>query len=659
MAEASTAAFEGTWTGGWRGAPVRITANGQHGIRGVFRGSGDAGFVCFFRGSKIRGYWWDSDKNVFPKDSDTCTVELTLESGVVSGVAVDKSSSEFRWTLRRVVVPRDGEGKIAEFRYKDSAAFERLTKLPVVDTRAAQAEGLSASVREVASATATGLRGFSQPSGNAQGDITYIPPLSLYSPYDAASSPAALARSASRAKGKQLLTSTTGALMLQQKVHDAPEWVEPADRPRSRSASRNNRPSLSATAPATPAAAASSSSGEADADAEVAAATGGAGPSPSPGGGGGRQSRSGGGGGGLEGRPPFRPVSALHFSAAEDSKAPFISTLVSADTAPEDLAKTARAAMAASSGVARAAQSQHLHRGPDGRLGVVTSPTNFLLPLGRPVSSLVAAPFAEGDSYDVMERIRRQAQLRGAVGSPVGHAGRAAKALHAAASSTSRSAGGAAAAAAAAAEAAASPFRPVGPANIFLPSPSIDAAATDFADTPAGKAMARRTQSAGPGGRRPGSAAAGAAPGAAAERPVFMNYSKDFTADTGLYTAGFPEYRCAPPADPRECRPGSPERKALLAEIAKQRSGAGGGGAAWKEVVTPGVRPLATPGVQTMPANLIKLRPVASRNGSATFRESPTSPRKMSMAVAVMYGRSNKTKGLVSYAGSNTVRLPT
>jgi hypothetical protein len=166
-------------------------ANGQHGIRGVVRGRTflrgtselhDAGFVCLARGAKLKGYWWDNAQNAFPRDN--FPIELSLEGGVISGVTIDaKKSKEERWTLQRLTVPRSDDGKLAAFKFRDSAAFERLTKLPVIDAQAAQAEGLSASVREVAAATATGLRGFTQPPGNVQGDITYVPPLALYSPY--------------------------------------------------------------------------------------------------------------------------------------------------------------------------------------------------------------------------------------------------------------------------------------------------------------------------------------------------------------------------------------------------------------------------------------------------------------------------------------------
>jgi hypothetical protein len=72
--------------------------------------------------------------------------------------------------------------------------------------------------------------------------------------------------------------------------------------------------------------------------------------------------------GATDGRPPFRPVSSLLYTAVEDSRTlPFVSTLASADMAPEDLNKTAKAAMLASMGAAKAAVSPHLLRGPDGR----------------------------------------------------------------------------------------------------------------------------------------------------------------------------------------------------------------------------------------------------------------------------------------------------
>ena len=117
-----------------------------------------------------------------------------------------------------------------------------------------------------------------------------------------------------------------------------------------------------------------------------------------------------------------------------------------------------------------------------------------------------------------------------------------------------------------------------------------------------------------------------------------------------------PEYVCVPPADPRLGLPGSPERKRHLETLKVSRvTGAAGGAARWREVVSPGVRPLATPGVMTLPANLIKLRPqtalagspsgspASSGGGGGGFAYSLTSPRKMSMALAVIQGHAHKS----------------
>lgn len=110
-----------------------------------------------------------------------------------------------------------------------------------------------------------------------------------------------------------------------------------------------------------------------------------------------------------------------------------------------------------------------------------------------------------------------------------------------------------------------------------------------------------------------------------------------------------PEYLCKPPADPRVARPDSPERRRHLETLKTARVTGDGAGARWREVISPGVRPTATPGVMTLPANLYKLRPqtaAAGARGGSSFAYSATSPRKMSMALAVIQGRAHKSTAL-------------
>lgn len=366
-------------------------------------------------------------------------------------------------------------------------------------------------------------------------------------------------------------------------------------------------------------------------------------------------------------------MSSLHFTAAEDSRETAFLGVVTADTAPEELAKLAKAQREATTGKARALASPHLVRGAEGRFDVKLAPSNFLLSGQRPgPSSRAAGEYMPGDSYDVEERMRRGAMIRGPVAlQPPRRPG--------------SSASGAPPTPAAEAEPA-RPFRTCGPPPPTPAGPFITASALDFGETLAGRVSAARAQSAAPGsrGRRPGTAASAASGGGApkpdplAERPTYNPNSKDVSvchsvasAHTPLCTSVlvvlqlarytlkdpslYPPYICAVPSDPRQARPGSPERKSLLETLKTARvTSASGGGQRWREVITPGVRPLATPGVMTLPANVFKLRPktaAASSSGSPSnphhsFAYSATSPRKMSMALAVIHGVSHKSTAI-------------
>ena len=311
-----------------------------------------------------------------------------------------------------------------------------------------------------------------------------------------------------------------------QRVGDAPEWVPPEERPRSRSAARagsvsragNNAGAAAASPSEGGGAPVSPGRGGADvegADADVAAATGA------------RPGTAAAAAAPPADRPPFRPVSSHFSSAAEESRATAFLSVVTADTPPEELAKVAHASLAASTGVARALASPNsrIFKAATGRLDMKLAPLNFLVPAARTgPADRAMGEFIPGDLYETEERTRRAAQVRGPV--VVGP-------LQRARPSTAAGGGGAA-------EDAGKPFRACGPVAPAPAGPFLTAAATDFEETLAGRLSAARAKSAGPRSRRPGTAASSLPPdGRAAkpdpllDRPVYNQNTKDVSGGGG------------------------------------------------------------------------------------------------------------------------------